>query len=414
MNYLTFVRQNSRWLAAAFLLTFSSSYGQTYFISIFASQIREEFGLSHGAWGGIYTIGTTLAGIAMIWAGVLTDRFRVRTIGPIILVILALACVGMALANSIWMLVVVIFALRFAGQGMTGHTAMVAMARWFVATRGRAMTVASMGFMIGQSVLPLMFVALLPFFHWRTLWWLAALLALVIVPLQLGLLKNERTPQSVSKETMSVGTNGKQWSRPEVLRHWLFWLVVPSVLGPSAWGTALFFQQVHLSEVKGWNHVEFVALFPLFTVASIATNLITGWAIDRFGSNRLMPYYMVPYMFAFLVMGSADGLHHAAVGMIFIGVSVGAGSSLIGAFWAEHFGTQNLGAIKAMGTAVMVLGSAIGPGVTGWLIDLGIDFPDQMFGMVIFFVLAAIMATVGVLRARPMLSVSAKVDVISA
>lgn len=414
MNYLSFVRQNARWLAAAFLLTFSSSYGQTYFISIFAGQIREEFGLSHGAWGGIYTIGTTLSAIAMIWAGVLTDRFRVRTIGPIILVLLALACAAMAMVNSVWMLVAVIFALRFTGQGMTSHTAMVAMARWFVATRGRAMTVASMGFMIGQSVLPLMFVAILPFFHWRTLWWLAALLALVIIPIQLMLLKNERTPQSVARETQSVGLNGKQWRRPEVLRHWLFWLVVPSVLGPSAWGTALFFQQVHLSEVKGWNHVEFVALFPLFTVASIATNLVTGWAIDRFGSNRLMPFYMVPYMFAFLVMGSADGLQLAALGMILVGMSVGAGSSLIGAFWAEHFGTTNLGAIKAMGTAVMVFGSAIGPGITGWLIDLGIDFPDQMYGIVAYFVLAAILATIGVVRARPMLSTAPKVDIIRA
>lgn len=414
MNYLTFVRQNARWLAAAFLLTFTSSYGQTYFISIFSGQIREEFGLSHGAWGGIYTVGTTLSAIAMIWAGVLTDRFRVRALGPIILVLLALSCVAMALVNSVWMLVVVIFALRFTGQGMTGHTAMVAMARWFVATRGRAMTVASMGFMIGQSVLPLTFVAMLPFFHWRSLWLVAAVLALLVIPVQLVLLKNERTPQSVSKETQSVGMNGKQWRRPEVLRHWLFWLMVPSLLGPSAWGTALFFQQVHLSEVKGWSHVEFVALFPLFTVASIATNLVTGWAIDQFGSNRLMPFYMIPYMLAFLVLGSGDSLQLAAFGMILVGVSVGAGSSLVGAFWAEHFGTLNLGAIKSMGTAVMVFGSAIGPGITGWLIDQGIDFPDQMFGIVVYFIFAAVLATIGVLRARPLLSLSPKIDIVSA
>lgn len=414
MNYLIFVRQNARWLAAAFLLTFTSSYGQTYFISIFAGQIREDFGLSHGAWGGIYTIGTTLSAITMIWAGVLTDRFRVRTLGPIILVLLALSCVSMALANSVWMLVIVIFALRFTGQGMTGHIAMVAMARWFVATRGRAMTVASMGFMIGQSVLPLAFVAMLPFFHWRSLWLVAAVLALLIIPIQLTLLKNERTPQSVSKETQSLGMNGKQWRRSEVLHHWLFWLMVPSLLGPSAWGTALFFQQVHLSEVKGWSHVEFVALFPLFTVASIATNLVTGWAIDQYGSNRLMPFYMMPYMFAFLVLGYADSLQVAAFGMILVGVSVGAGSSLIGAFWAEHFGTLNLGAIKSMGAAVMVFGSAIGPGITGWLIDQGIDFPDQMFGIVVYFVFAGVLATVGVLRARSLLSPTPKIDIVSA
>ncbi|MGR3661108.1 MAG: MFS transporter [Paracoccaceae bacterium] len=414
MNYLQFIRLNARWLAAALLLTFSSSYGQTYFISIFAGQIREEFGLSPGAWGGIYTIGTTASAILMIWAGVLTDRFRVRTIGPIVLALLALSCLAMAMVNSVAMLVVVIFALRFTGQGMTGHTAMVAMARWFVATRGRAMTVASMGFMIGQSVLPLIFVALLPFFHWRSLWVLAAVLALLMIPIQLMLLKDERTPQSVSKETQSVGMGGKQWTRSEVLHHWLFWLMVPSLLGPSAWGTALFFQQVHLSEVKGWSHVEFVALFPLFTVASILTNLVTGWAIDRFGTNRLMPFFMLPYVAAFLVLGAADSLQFAAVGMILVGMAFGAGSSMVGAFWAEHFGTLNLGAIKSMSTAVMVFGSAIGPGITGWLIDLGVDFPDQMFGIAIYFVIASAIAAIGVIRARPFLPTSPKVDIIRA
>ena len=78
MVYLQFIRANWLFLLAGFLLTFTSSYGQTYFISLFAGEIKGEFGLSDGQWGGIYTIGTTLSAITMVWAGVLTDRFRVR------------------------------------------------------------------------------------------------------------------------------------------------------------------------------------------------------------------------------------------------------------------------------------------------------------------------------------------------
>ena len=40
------------------------------------------------------------------------------------------------------------------------------------------------------------------------------------------------------------------------------------------------------------------------------------------------------------------------------------------AFWAEFYGTRHIGAIKAMAAALMVFGSAIGPGLTGALIDL--------------------------------------------
>ena len=64
MGTLRFLQENAPWLAAGVLLTFLSSFGQTFFISVFAGEIRETFGLSHGEWGGIYTLGTSAAAIA--------------------------------------------------------------------------------------------------------------------------------------------------------------------------------------------------------------------------------------------------------------------------------------------------------------------------------------------------------------
>ena len=92
----TFLFRNAPWLAAGALLTLLSSFGQTFFISIFAAEIQSEFGLSHGSWGGIYALGTTASAVVMVWAGGLTDKFRVRTLGPAVLLLLALACLFMA------------------------------------------------------------------------------------------------------------------------------------------------------------------------------------------------------------------------------------------------------------------------------------------------------------------------------
>jgi predicted negative regulator of RcsB-dependent stress response len=38
---LRFLTENLRWLATGFLLAIGSSFGQTYFISLFAGEIRE-------------------------------------------------------------------------------------------------------------------------------------------------------------------------------------------------------------------------------------------------------------------------------------------------------------------------------------------------------------------------------------
>lgn len=393
-----FLRLNAPWLAAGGLLTFLSSFGQTFFISIFAGEIRSEFGLSHGEWGGIYSLGTTTSAIVMIWAGALTDRFRVRGLGALILLALAGACIAMASVKAAWALVFVIFALRFTGQGMTSHIAVVAMARWFVATRGRALAIATLGFSVGEALLPVLFVALMAFVDWRVLWIIAAIIALAGVPVLSLLLRNERTPQSMAHENPSLGMFGRHWTRNQTLRHPLFWFMVPALLGPSAFGTALFFHQVHYAEIKGWEHVQLVSLFPLYTLFGIGSMLISGWALDRFGTPRLMPFFQLPMVLAFVAFGMTTSISGALIGFFFMALTTGANSTLPNAFWAEFYGTQNIGSIKAMAAAVMVFGSAIGPGITGVLIDLGMGWDTQMVAIAAYFVLTTVMMTVGITR----------------
>ena len=398
MGYIRFLIDNRLFLLAGFLLTFTSSFGQTYFISLFAGEIKGSFGLSDGQWGGIYTIGTTLSAIAMIWAGALTDRFRVRHLSLGVMVLLALACFAMALVPNGFLLIAVVFALRLTGQGMMSQLGAVAMSRWFVAARGRAISLSSMGFAVGQAVLPVVFVALLVRFDWRSLWVVAAICVLIVIPVMQALLRQERTPQSMSEDTQSLGMGGRHWTRGDLLRHPLFYMLIPLILGPAAWGTALFFQQVHLTEVKGWSLVSYVALMPVYTASTIAFTFITGWAVDRFGVKWIVPFQMIPFGVSFLVLAVADSIFMAGVGLVIFGIGQGMQATAITAFWAVFYGTRHLGAIKAAAAALMVFGSAIGPGITGALIDLGITFPEQMIPIAIFYCAGAGLAGLGILR----------------
>ena len=404
MPILAFLRDNAPWLTAGVLLTFLSSFGQTFFISIFAGKIMEDFGLSHGQWGGIYTVGTTASAALMVWAGGLTDRFRVRALGTVILLMLMGACLFMAVNPAWWLLPVVVFALRFAGQGMTSHIAVVAMSRWFIATRGKALSVATLGFAGGEALLPLLFVALMLTWDWRALWVLAALIAVVGIPVLLLLLRQERTPQSWAKSDQSLGMLSRHWTRRQTLRHFLFWFMVPALLGPAAFNTAFFFHQVHFSEVKGIAHVELVAMFPLYTGVSIGAMVLSGWALDRLGTARLIPYMQLPMVAAFILFSIANGPLTTLLGFVFLGITTGANSTLPNAFWAEFYGTGHIGSIKAMAAAIMVLGSAIGPGLTGLGIDLGLGIEAQYLLVAAYFVFTSVMMGIGIARARPDLS----------
>ena len=377
-----------------------SSFGQTYFISIFAGEIRTTFDLSHGDWGAIYGFGTFASAIAMVWAGGLTDIMRVRRLGPIVLAALAASCLFMAFNPWVALLPVVIFCLRFSGQGMSTHIAAVSMSRWFAANRGKALSVANLGFSIGEATYPLLVVALMMLFVWQGIWVLAAFMAVLSIPALVWLLREERSPESMATEDQSVGMNGRHWTRNQTLAHPLFWFMMPAFVGQSAFNTAFFFLQVHFSEIKGWDHFQLVAMFPVYTGVAIGSMILSGVLLDKIGTARLIPYFQLPMIFAFLLFAYGQSLLAALVGFVLLGLTSGATATLPNAFWAENFGTKHLGSIKAAAAAAMVLGSAIGPALTGVLLDFSLPLEAQYVGVSVFFGASSLLMWVGVSRAR--------------
>ena len=199
----------------------------------------------------------------------------------------------------------------------------------------------------------------------------------------------------------------QHWTRHETLKHWLFWFMVPAILGPGAFNTAFFFHQVHFAEIKSMTHVDLVKMFPFYTLVSIGSMLLSGMALDKLGTARLIPYFLLPMVAAFVVFAYANGPASMLIGFFFLAITTGANATLPSAFWAEFYGTQNLGSIKALAAAVMVFGSAIGPGITGWGIDLGLGLESQYLIIAAYFLFASLMMLVGISRARPMLPLTA-------
>jgi MFS family permease len=146
--------------------------------------------------------------------------------------------------------------------------------------------------------------------------------------------------------------------------------------------------------------MELVAFFPIYTGLAIVTLIGSGWALDKFGAARLMPYYQLPLVVSFIAFSYAVGPMGIFIGFLFMALTSGANNTLPNAFWAECYGTAHIGAIKAMITAVMVLGSAIGPGITGLFIDLGLGLETQFMWIAGYFLLTTALMFIGITRAR--------------
>jgi len=396
-----FYRDNARWLLAGLMMTLCSSFGQTFFISLFAGEIKAVYGLSDGAWGGIYTVATLTSAALLVQAGGLADTVPLRRLALIVVGLYAVVAMGMALNHSVVVLVALIAGLRFCGQGMMSHIGITAMGRWFRAHRGRAVAVAGLGYGLGESVLPTVVVALMAVIGWRATWGVAAaVLVFGFAPLFFWLLNESRRPQGSATAEQAPGLGGRHWRRREVLGHWLFWALLPGLLAPSFIGSAAFFHQVHVSQAKEWDLSVMVLGFPVFAGLTVSSGLISGWLIDRFGPMRLLPVYLLPMALGLMVLGPGTQVGTWYLMLALYGLTQGASSTLIGSLWPDLYGTRNLGSIKALGTSAMVVSSALGPGMTGVLIDWGVQFPDQAWGCALWLVLASAGFMVARLRMR--------------
>ncbi|MBM2576892.1 MFS transporter [Jannaschia sp. Os4] len=382
-------RREARWLGAGFATALASTFGQTAFISVFAVDLTTRFELGQAGWAGLYAAATTLSAILMVWGGALADRHPLDRLAAGSMAGVALCCAGMAVAPGAWALVPLVLGLRLFGQGMLSHVAAVAMARWYVAARGRALAVAALGFAVGQAALPLAFTVALAHVAAPALWGLAAAVSLLAVPALARLLSVPRTPQGTATETMSPGLGGRHWTRAEVLRTPTFWLLVPATIATPAFGTAFFFFQTHLPEAKGWDQVGFVALFPLVMGVSVAATLAIGALIDRIGATRIFAAALLPMAAGFAGLWMAPTLGWAVPAVAVMALTMGAMNAVPMALWSDLFGTRHIGAVKAAAVALMVLGTALGPGLIGALIDRGIDFPAQMPWIAAYLVAAA-------------------------
>ncbi len=387
---LAFIHRNFRWLAGGFLLTFFSSFGQTYFISASVAEWQQAFGLSQGEFGRLYMLATLASACCLPFVGRLVDVLPPHQMVMAVMPMLAAAALLAGFASSVLVLTLAIFLLRLLGQGMMTHIALTATGRWFAAGRGRAVSLVVLGHQGGEASIPLLFATASISYGYQTGWMAAALALLLIgLPLAVWALRRPRSPQLAHVDDLGLPQMVRNWTRAEVLRDPLFWLLLTGVLAPPFIGTTIFYHQDYLTTVNQWPPTLFAtALIPM-ALTTVIMALIVGGLIDRLGAVKVLPFYLLPLAlacFAVALSGPGWSLYPA---MVLLGISYGVSSTLLGSLWPEIYGAANLGAIRSVIVSAMVLATAAGPGLTGTLMDSGVQLSVQMVWLGVYCLAAS-------------------------
>ena len=137
-----------------FIFTFFSSFGQSYFIGLFNSSIRETLSITHGQFGTIYAFATLLSSLLLIWVGKKIDDVNVFKFAIFVTILLSVSCFFFSKISSVILLFFGIFLMRFSGQGMMSHTATTTISRYFTKSRGKALSIGWFGLSSAEFILP--------------------------------------------------------------------------------------------------------------------------------------------------------------------------------------------------------------------------------------------------------------------
>ncbi|MEO0365553.1 MAG: MFS transporter [Pseudomonadota bacterium] len=388
---LKFLSQNFRWIIGGFLLTYCSTFGQTYFVSSSVGEWQLAFDLSHGEFGRLYMVATLCSAATLPFLGRLADTVKAHQLILFNMPMLALACVIAGVAKSAWVLLLGIYLLRLFGQGMMTHIALTMTGRWFVAARGRAVSLVVLGHQGGEATLLLSFVALTEAQGFQAGWFAAAVaLILIGLPIAVWCYSKPRTPRHDDFENIALHTAKRQWSRAEVIRDPVFYGVLAGVLAPAFIGTTIFYHQDYMTTLHGWPVDWFARCLMVLAITTVTVALLFGQIIDRLGAVRVLPFFLIPLTAACFAVANVTEPAGLVLVMILVGISYGVSSTLFGALWPEVYGTEHLGAVRSLIMSAMVFSTAAGPGVTGTLIDAGISLPRQMYGMAFYCIVVSV------------------------
>ncbi len=379
-------------VGVAILVNIAGTFAFSSTLSIFLKPITEELGVTRGAFSLIRTFEIGIAAMIVPLLGPWLDRHGGRGILVVGVLMEGTGLLLSSLVHSFWQFVLVRCSLVIAGEALLGSLVInVTIAQWFVRNRGRAMGIANLGTGIAKLGIPLIAASLFVLVGWRGTWAVFGIIApiLVVAP---ALIFVRRRPEDMglqpdgaasAQSSELLPANGQRssiarprslfseasWSRSEVVRLPVFWLLVVT-FGIASVGIAGL--NLHIfSYVTDIGYSPLIAASFMSTIAltQLGSTLVWGVLADRFDLRKVS-------CIQFLIqgVGLVIAIVNVDIRLVYVGFFL-YGTGLAGSFvlreviWANFFGRASLGKVRGLSLFFSHLFAASGAPFFGFLHD---------------------------------------------
>lgn len=361
-------------------------------MTVFIGPLSAESGWSRGQ----ISLGLAACMLALLLLNPVVGRFADK-VGPARVILLGAPVLGLAIAALGWM--PLNYPLFLAGCTLVGvagtltyHTLYyMLMTRWFDRRLGLALGITASGTGVGFMAAPIAAQALITEFGWRGAYVSIGVITTVVVVAASLLLIRDR-PKAFSAQEPHDGPTGAAWRSLTFLRLALIYFLT---------GMAINGTMVHVMPFltdRGTSPADAAAMASVVGIGVLLARLGAGLLLDYVDTGRLGAacFIVGAAGMALLVAGPPETL---IVGMVLIGVSLGAEGDVLAYVTRRLFGGQGYGANISLMTSSFLTGVLIGPPLNGLVYDLTGAYTLSLSAFTAIMLFAAILHF-GVTRGR--------------
>ena len=379
-------------VGVGFLANTAAVFSLSSTLGVFLKPLTADLGVSRGVFS-LLRSGESLisAGLSPL-VGSMVDRHGGRWLMTFGALVVGIGYLFLSQVEAFWQFLSVRWALHMGDAFMAYLVVNVAISRWFIKKRGRAIAFSSMGVGFAKIGIPIITASLIAWYGWRMAWAAFGILTLVLVvgpaavymrrrPEDMGLrpdgelAPSEETSPSKRKSQPSTPHHPALaeevvWSRAEAVRTRTFWLITTCLVFANIGAAGL---NLHLfAYVSDTSGSEMVAASVLSTLAftQIAFPLIWGFFAERVEIRFALFLKFLIQAFGLLLVVTAGGLFPLYFGFFLYGIGISGGMVLPDLLWAHYFGRLSLGSIRGLGLLMVQSISAVGPPFFGFHFDI--------------------------------------------
>jgi len=354
--------------------------GAMFSLAVFLEPMAADTGWSHAGISTAMTLNFLVMGFAGFGWGIASDRF-----GPRVVVMIGAALLGLALVLASQTTSLLAFQITFGvlvGLSASAFLApmIAAVAGWFDAHRGLAISLVSAGMGMAPMTVAPFARWLITAYDWRFAMlaigigaWLITIPAALLVrrpPVAGAAMPGEAAPET--------GT-----SASDALRSPQFLVLGLTFFACCAAHSGPIFHMVSYATLCGIAPMAAVGIYSIEGLAGLGGRVLFGVLADRIGVKPVLVAGLLVQAIAIFAYSLARDLGQFYTLAVVAGAAYGGVMPLYAVLARDYFGQARLGTVLGAATLLSSLGMAAGPLVGGWIYDRFADYSWLFVGSAI-------------------------------